>query len=936
MRKALIGLVIGLLPAICLGNMAVSSGGLVTVTGTDYKATINETTGVPIFYGADDVLLFTGDYSIKDNDATTYLQSGAASAIVTITVNTASTATVTVAQTYVAPALTYLTTYNFTLAGNVICTQAVTYTNETRILDEKFLLAPLTPTNYPTLVDDSTSDYDFAYIGATTQRQKKIFTLATVPYEAHIYAYMARRRDTAPTTGWTSTCQMSVNGNLHDISSVWGALANTVGGIPKTWTTIPVDVSELVEGTNEIVFYMSARPDTEYTYFGFDQSVAEGRGYSAWSTDSGANYISTDLCPGGGDQTGEYMIRLYTNYVYDTTTNTTWNGATNAFASSATLSRYSPRILRVPFTNSSTTKATIFGSDYGASNIEDISWSASAVSIWVSESARGGADFNIDPRTGDYLNPADHSQSSLLDITRYAAETVTASYAIQFSTAFPTTRVFKTRWPRVYTAAWTMDDDADSRTLDILNATYYGTSDTESGDYGTKGFASHNLKTDITVFWSGATGQISNNTAYRDAVNALGAAGFGTSLHTASNDFDRRATTTTALNNYAHYIWTEHAPYTCYPTDESDPLTNLEDLQCLGGKSDSLYYILDLLEASTIKYIAPASTLYLSDGVTDALTFTHPRYLPRYTTYVNDQNNIKQMLIFGRYGRVGSAKTFAAATTAITNIINSRDYTIGYTHTAADNWYETSGSDKIITANAENYLVAVAAQMDAGVLWVEPVDRIIDWMVDWEKVQITSQEAITGGVRLVITNTSTNDVTGLTLTAPTGTNITSATIGTSYQIYVSGTLLVLPKIAAGASVTVDIITGAYGSRPRVLSVATDVNILNAEYSASKVLCRAQGTGYGLNTDREIVIDCTDLGDVEWLDNGHIFATVESNVLTSSDAAYSVVWDDATPKITFELPSTATTRVVQTGWIANVFHVGTGASGVNGKFGPRSF
>jgi hypothetical protein len=211
----------------------------------------------------------------------------------------------------------------------------------------------------------------------------------------------------------------------------------------------------------------------------------------------------------------------------------------------------------------------------------------------------------------------------------------------------------------------------------------------------------------------------------------------------------------------------------------------------------------------------------------------------------------------------------------------------------------------------ENSLAAIADLQDIGRLWVAPIRSILDWMIDLEKITIQSQSVNGSTITTTVRNDLDRAVKGVTLVA--SGPIREATIAGVYQIYVDQESLVLPTFDPGETKTVDVVPGTYNEDiPRLVLVATDVNVLKAEYDSSTRAATmiVEWTGTGLSAERTFSLQCGHLGDwLALLDGDQVIATIAQGNLYSENEAYQVSYDTINQILTFTLPSLTVPRTI---------------------------
>ncbi len=527
-------------------------------------------------------------------------------------------------------------------------------------------------------------------------------------------------------------------------------------------------------------------------------------------------------------------------------------GSNNTFTTGPAKSlKYSPRIGKLGFSNTSE-KLFMYGDMNGASNIE---------SMW--RESGGYAAYIREPSLHtfvSYLNDTgDLTGTNKLYTTTNRTGKVKATVVLEFVKSEPPFLVTKHRWNRAYRGAMAIVGDADEMTPDGVNAVFFGTSNTSSPEYGTKGLKGHNLKFTETIFTSGI-----RNAKLKAAIDKLYGFGYEIATHTTGSDGSNGTFTKKGLDlfqqYYPFYSWTDHA-------EGKNCSVNMVDVSCWGSiKSNKTYYIIDYLEnVSTMKYVWPDGMLFMGQ-----FAFASPSELPHLSDRVGNTTRSKQLYIYGRdsskswnYNNMGFKVYWDEKN--ISALISREELAIPYIHWMyppglypAYHINTTSGFAEILP-EADARFQYMETRMNNGELWIDNSKNIFDYMLNLENVQILNQSADNKTVTLNISNSNNLPMTGVTIKT-SAKNVYSVKIGGLYQIYVNGSLAVLPSFDAGEVKTV-IVTGDTGynpSLPQLTMVNADVNIFNAAYDPALdiITIKLNWTGAGLNNSRTLKVKNT--------------------------------------------------------------------------------
>jgi len=524
-------------------------------------------------------------------------------------------------------------------------------------------------------------------------------------------------------------------------------------------------------------------------------------------------------------------------------------------------------------------------------------------------------------RSKDDINP---NLATYKETLRKQGDISEGTFVIKIESSEPSVEVVKSRWPRLYKAAWTMSDD-DLYGKEITRAVYYGTSNVSSPNYGKKGIIGHNLRITKNLWTNGTCipyysiyticslqGDPQLKSLIDDMYNNHG---IEISLHTPSFTSDDRTLISQALQIvrdwYNTIMWVDHSM--------SD---NYETIAYWGAfPENSTYYSFDLIKDNNIKYawVGMLPVRYNFNLFHSTISVEYGAPLHKIYTVDNES----KVYFFVRGGSdcenynefmdTSNPSKGCANTTRIENeLIKTNGLQIIYTHltvgsTDESRFYKNETADfslLTIKEDFDNFLAWIEQKQNEGILWVATVSEILDWLLYLENVSITDQN----GSIITIKNNNQVSIRGVTLKA--NKNISSVILSNGlYNIYVNNEYFLLPKLNPGETITLTINTGGgYDtSIPRVYSVDPHLDIETAVYdkSTKKVAVTVlNNTNYDIY-NKSIALIYNQTKNFIIKDNGIVIGKISNGNVVDYDNNYKISYNSITGLLNITIPHMST-------------------------------
>ncbi len=474
---------------------------------------------------------------------------------------------------------------------------------------------------------------------------------------------------------------------------------------------------------------------------------------------------------------------------------------------------YAAKVVR--FTNG----LSFLGSDTMQSMRLQASGTDSQVSFY-SDYAENHPHFN-------YIQNGYSSSIYTNETQRYANETCSASVTFAINTQETLPYLVKTRQPYGYDATLSFTNHPDFETLAPLKAVAYGTENESDPNYGRKGIVGRGLGWTKGIFISGqvlpymslnnANFKTLTDQMYRDGVEIVG--------HTITYFTDSRLVVAAGLATLSQYNaknWIDHYA--------NDGLYNWEDIASQGAFKGGPYYILDLLDQYNYQYAWSYIDLSTDNHALNMLkpeTTGDIRPILFYNNRIdNDPCDSKKIYLWSSVITLKIPDDFYT-TDKVDRLINERGVHIGHEYlgyaTCKNHaWYTDSNDNNTtkIWPAFDSELAYIAQKRADGLLWSPTIANMGDYLVPLKDVTIKYNPNSSA----TVTNNSSVDITGITLLAEY--NIRSIKINNNYDLISFGGSygdkeLVLPTIASGHSVVLDIVYGNKSSTTAVI-VSNDI------------------------------------------------------------------------------------------------------------------
>lgn len=556
----------------------------------------------------------------------------------------------------------------------------------------------------------------------------------------------------------------------------------------------------------------------------------------------------------------------------------------------------------------------VYGSDYGASNIEYIEFNPVELTLDMYSTLN---DMRYISSTVNHSFEAANTTSySWLYQTKNSGDITTSTLVIDIN--HNALNVSKERWFRNYQGAYSFGPDdfqISSGDFKDVRALFCGTSNVLSSDYCKSGILGNSLKSSTNLwYYIMNTDDIwSSNSTIKAFYELLYNTGIEIALHTPHNLADNRSRVFAALSDFnttfGATLWVDHSGS-----------GNPEDLQRYGmfpsldGTSDnsldSGYYSLDLMNASGIRYVVPiggprpSSSPNLFSTRKDDINNGGIGLPYKHSLYV--ANGGDGITIVGRTnggGSVGQFKSYEGGgnISSLDETLDRNGYVLTYMHAQDAGIVHDDGSgEMIINSSVEEVMEYLNNKSRDGEYWVESHTIILDWMRDLENVEIS--DATTNNI--TVRNKNNKAITGVTLDFENG-NISNVIVNGLYEIYVKDNNVVLSELPENSETTLLVTLGSYNSSlPRISYLGPYLYVKNSYYnfSADLINLTVYGSmGNGTLLNQNISLSYNNSNSFVVRNDNYIFATVVSGSLHSSNSSYSVSYNFSTGELNFTLP-----------------------------------
>lgn len=417
-------------------------------------------------------------------------------------------------------------------------------------------------------------------------------------------------------------------------------------------------------------------------------------------------------------------------------------------------------------------------------------------------------DFDLNHPFTAFIKNGSGATTDLSAQERRSGTGNTASVTFIVDPTTTTKSLVKARQPDGYDAVLVFTNHPDDETTARISAVAYGTDDTASPDYGTRGIVGRGLGWTKAVFLSGVSRSYSalSDTAFKVLTDRLRHDGVEIVGHTITPNTDSRGVVEGGMKILAQYgarNWIDHSA--------SDGANNWEDLASQGTFRRDDNYVLDLFDkygyAYAWSYIDYPTSRYdlnqLSPRVENAKT---PFFY--YNRNVDDNPSDDKRIFLWSTLYTQKLVDLYYTSANVDKLITERGVHIGHDYVGnqlAQNhaWFVNPSNGRTeIFPYFDDELAYIGSKRDAGLLWTPTMAEFGDYLLLLDNVEVDNLS----GDTYMVANLNSVSVKGVTLLSEK--KIQSVTLngaplknaGGSF----SGIELVLPEIPVGGTVFLSI------------------------------------------------------------------------------------------------------------------------------------
>lgn len=408
-----------------------------------------------------------------------------------------------------------------------------------------------------------------------------------------------------------------------------------------------------------------------------------------------------------------------------------------------------------------------------------------------------------------YVKDGGGDRTDLSTQSRRAGDSYTAFVAFSISPGTIPVTLVKTRQPDGYEAALVLANFAGSERTATVNAVAYGSEDTASPDYGTKGIVGRGIGWTKSVFvaWQNTPYNDLNDEAFKSLHDRLHGHGVEIIGNTITADTDTRTEVKNGLQRLAAY-----GAVNWIDADAANGTNNREDLASQGTVKGDVNYVLDLLDAQGYGYAWSYNDMTASGYDLNMLNPSSAAANTSFLYYNNriDDNPSDNAKIYLWSTLNTKKKPELYYTDAnIDSLISQRGVHIGRENMAGatsenHTWYTNPANGKFeITPAFDSQLAYIASKRDAGLLWTPTMAQFGGYLKLQQNVLISS----TGGGDYRVTNNNPEPIKGLTLLAEKDTgavNLDGKELSLSGGRY-QGNKIILPALSPGQTAVLSIV-----------------------------------------------------------------------------------------------------------------------------------
>ncbi len=435
----------------------------------------------------------------------------------------------------------------------------------------------------------------------------------------------------------------------------------------------------------------------------------------------------------------------------------------------------------------------------------------------TSSEVRFYADYSLNHPHQYFVKDAGEEQVDVSAQHRLAGQSYSAYVTLSIDPGVLLRSLVKARQPDGYDAVVVLSNHPDDETLPALNAVAYGTEDTSSPVYGTKGIMGRGFGWTKGVFVSGQTGADLDDPTYKALTDRMSDAGAEIVGHSITPVTDNRTTVSSGLQTLSQYgarNWIDHG----------GAYLNYEDLASQGALKGDENYILDIMDANDYDLAWAYVDLPLVRNRPNMLA---PRFKSWITPFFFYNSNVDDNTADNKRTYLWSTVcTFKVTdlvytTARVDNLISERGVCIAHDYVAEwrnenHTWYVNPNTNKReIYPDFDNGLAYMQAKREAGLLWTPTMATFGDYLLLLPSVSIVTNADGT----YTIANNNAVPVDGLTLLSES--DIASVRMDGAELTTFGGRFgsreIVIPSIDAGHSFKLAVSYAATSNDPPVVS-----------------------------------------------------------------------------------------------------------------------
>jgi|GEM_PF-2295356 len=392
--------------------------------------------------------------------------------------------------------------------------------------------------------------------------------------------------------------------------------------------------------------------------------------------------------------------------------------------------------------------------------------------------------------------------------SRRVGDSYTASVAFSISPGILPESLVKMRQPDGYEAVLVLANYAGSERTATVSAVAYGTGDTTSPDYGTKGIVGRGLGWTKSLFvaWQSAPYGDLNDSGFKSLHDQLCSDGAEISGNTISADTDTRAEVEVGLRRLSSY-----GAVNWIDADAANGANNLEDIASRGTLKGDVNYTLDLLDAQGYgyawSYIDVTTKGYDLNMLKPSDNGANTSFFYYNNRIDDDPSDNARIYLWSTLNTRKKPELYYTGAN-IDSLISQRGVHIGHEYMASaalenHTWYADPADGKIEIAPAfDSQLAYIASKRAAGLLWTPTMAQFGDYLKLQQNVLVSD----IGGGSYRVTNNNPGSISGLTLLAEEdaiSVNLDGKELSLSGGSY-KGNKVILPALLPGQTALLSI------------------------------------------------------------------------------------------------------------------------------------